>query len=265
MPTPSMKPIRLRMERANEHGRSLSEEISAFYETNPYEIVRKFELHTKQTTIPSVDPSKGIHEYRVAVHHEVPDRVAILAGDILKDMRSALDYLAWQLALAQSDTPPQTTAFPIFRSENAYRRDRMRFIGGIDAATHAAFDAVQPYHAGDKAKEHPLWVLHRLANDDKHRVAHVVGSLPQGVVVDRPKGIDFAFTMRIGPFDEDTVVATVAVTGGAKPDTELDLLAQFAVAFGEDTPALGRHLTGEIDRIGREVDATIRSFEQFFV
>ena len=37
-----------------------------------------------------------------------------------------------QLALARSDSPPPTTAFPIFGTEKLYLRDRGRFIDGID-------------------------------------------------------------------------------------------------------------------------------------
>lgn len=261
MATPSLEPIRLRMGRANDHGAELNREIQAFYETKPYEIVVEFEPEPEDP-LPNV--KNGVHLFRVATHHPIPSRIPLLAGEVLQAMRSALDYVAWQLALAQSDTPPPTTAFPIFSSRRLYERDKLRFIGGIDPATHPVFDSVQPYHAGDKAPKHPLWVLHRLANDDKHRVPHVVGSLPSGIGVDRPPGVDAGLTMRVGPFEDGDVVATVGIIGGADPKTQLNTRATFAIAFGKDTPALGRHLTDEIDRIGVEVDATIRKFEPFF-
>jgi hypothetical protein len=146
--------------------------------------------------------------------------VAILAGETLQAMRSSLDYVAWQLALGRSDTPPPTTAFPIFAREKLYERDKMRFIGGIDPSIHPVFDSLQAYHAGDDATNQPLWVLHRLANDDKHKTPHVVGTLPKGVMVNRPAGVDLGLTMRIGPFEDGDEVATVGIIAGADPQMD---------------------------------------------
>lgn len=264
MGQPSLEPIRLRMERVGEHAQDLNEAIQGFYETKPYEVVHEFDLNGTEPMPPSVDPSKGVHLYRVIIRHPVPPRVAILAGEVLQGMRSALDYVAWQLSLARSDSPPPMTAFPIFFRQGLYEGSKQKFIGGIDAAIHPIFDSVQPYVAGDKAHQHPLWVLHRLANDDKHRVPHVVGSLPNGVQVPRSAGVDLFAGMTIGPFENQQVVATVGIIGGADPETQLNPRFSFAVAFGKDTPAEGRHLTSEIGRIGVEVDATIKKFEPFF-
>lgn len=265
MARPSLDPIRLRMDRVNETAKDLNEAIQGFYATNPYEVVHEFDTRGKEPMPPSVDPRRGVHIYRVRIRREIPPRVAILAGEVMQGMRSALDYLAWQLALATSESPPQTTAFPIFSDAGRYARDRLRFIGAIDPEIHPLFDSVQPHHAGDEARSHPLWVLHRLANDDKHKVPHVVGSLPSGVDVPRPPSVDLFAGMTIGPFEDGQVVATVAIIDGVDPKTQLNPRFTFGIAFGKDTPAEGRHLTSEIDRIGREVDVTIRKFEPFFL
>src|SRR6266852_6402711 len=111
-----MKPVQLRMERATEHANNLIREIADFLKTNPYEVVHEFDTKPLPNEFPPGPPVIGIHRYRAKALREVPDRISILAGDVLKDMRSALDYVAWQLALAQSDTPPPTAAFPIFGS-----------------------------------------------------------------------------------------------------------------------------------------------------
>lgn len=252
------------MDRVNELSVDLNAAIQSFYKLQPYHVVHDFDLHYAGDPTPSVDLAKGIHVYRVETRHAIPHRIATLAGEILQGMRSALDYVAWQLALAKSDTPPPMTAFPIFLSEKLYSRDKDRSIGGIDAAVHPLFDSVQPYHSGDRAHEHALWVLHRLANDDKHRVPHIVGSLPSGVSVSRPVGVDLGVTTTVGPFEDGQEIATIGIIGGADPATSLDPRFTFGLAFGKDTPAEGRHLTNEIDRIGKSVGATITEFERFF-
>jgi len=265
MVAPSFEPIKLRMQRAQEHREELELAIQGFLKTNPYEIVHEFgDWPLQIPPPPHVDARKGVHTYRVTTRHPIPSRIPILAGECLQGLRSALDYVAWQLALAQSDKPPQNTAFPIFCAEKAYERDRLRFIGGINPAIHPIFDSVQPYHVGDKATEHPLWVLHRLANDDKHKVPYVIGSLPSGLGFDRPPGVDAAIIGKVGPFEDGEVVATVAIIAGTEPETQLGTLISFGIGFGTDTPAHGRPLIAEIDRIGIAAGVTIEKFESFF-
>src|SRR5438552_16044037 len=127
-----MKPIRLQMERASEQAANLKTEVASFFETEPYEIVHEFDPNAAPEEFPPGVNPRGVHRYRVKVRNDVPDRISIIAGDVLKDLRSALDYAAWQLALVQSDTPPPTTACPIFGSEKLSLRHKPRYIGGID-------------------------------------------------------------------------------------------------------------------------------------
>jgi hypothetical protein len=265
MPSPSWDDsIRLRMNRAQEHATELDSAVADFLKGDPYEIVREFDLQPGNHVPPMV--TNGAHLYRVRVREPVPDRICALANDIMQAMRASLDYLTWQLGLAQSDTPPPTTAFPIFRSRELYERDRLRFIGGIDAATHPIFDEIQPFRAGDRADVHPLWVLHRLAKDYEHRMPPVVGSLPRQVgVVNAPEGVGLFVGGTVGAFDDGDVVGAVGIIDGADPETKLDARFAFGVAFGKDTPAQSMiPLRAEIDRIGVEVDRVIGKFAQFF-
>lgn len=253
------------MQRASEHAANLQVEIRAFLDTNPYKVSHEFDRKALPNEFPPGTSVVAVHRYRVEISAPVPSRISILAGDVLKDLRSALDYVAWQLALAESDDPTPTTAFPIFSNGARYRNDHARFIGGINPAIHPIFESVQPYHAGDDAFKHPLWVLHRLANDDKHRMPHVVGSIPVAIGLTRRPGMDFSVWTTIGPFEEGDVVATVGIIKDPTPETEPEIETTFDVAFGKDTPAWSvQGLFAEIDRIGSEVEAVIRRFEPFF-
>ena len=109
MQPPSLEPIRLRMGRANHHAQELGREIGSFYATKPYEVVAEFDPEPED---PLMNDRNGAHIVRARVHHPIPTSVPLLAGETLQAMRSALDYVAWQLALARSESPPQTTAFP---------------------------------------------------------------------------------------------------------------------------------------------------------
>jgi hypothetical protein len=252
------------MERVSEKAEELDRVVQCFYKTKPYSLIHEFDLKGSKPMPPSVDPAKGVHLYR-GTAPVIPPRISILAGELMRDMRSILDNMIWQLARADSDTPPKTTAFPVFAKKKLYERDEARFIGGIkDPDIHDVCKSIQPYHAGDAAADHALWVLHRLANDDKHKEPHVISSVASGIEAPRPPGVDTFVSIFPGPFDDGDVVGAVAIIGGTDPETQLQPRITFAVAFGKDTPAHGRHLMGEVHRIGREVDAVIRKFERFF-
>jgi hypothetical protein len=72
---------------------------------------------------------------------------------------------------------------------------------------------LQPYHRGDKARGHPLWVLHELSNLDKHRLPYY--SLPvlkEIEVRGETRGIRVS-SMRFfpGPFVDGAIVARLFV------------------------------------------------------
>jgi hypothetical protein len=79
----------LKRNRASEHFKTLNDEVAASRERNPYRL-RPIEF----------DPKEGRYPLRIEVVEEPPARWGVLAGEFFYDLRSALDNLAWQLALA---------------------------------------------------------------------------------------------------------------------------------------------------------------------
>jgi hypothetical protein len=106
-------------------------------------------------------------------------------GDVIYDLRSALDHLAWQLVIANGGTPvtPEdnagpSTAFPIFHSKEGAKggpRPPVSIAGGVNTAALAVIERLQPYHRVDDPQLDPLWQLSELCNTDKHRLLLVVG------------------------------------------------------------------------------------------
>ena len=52
--------------------------------------------------------------YRLTNVPVVPPVVAAVVGDVLQNLRSALDHLAWQLVLSDGGQPDELTQFPIY-------------------------------------------------------------------------------------------------------------------------------------------------------
>jgi hypothetical protein len=95
-----------------------------------------------------------------------------IAGDIIQNLRSALDHLAYQLVLANGASPTRDTFFPIGKDRAAYERMKAGCVKGMRADAKKAIDRVKPYGGGNDA----LWSLHMLNIMDKHRLLFTVGT-----------------------------------------------------------------------------------------
>ncbi|HEX6687489.1 MAG TPA: hypothetical protein VF085_02360 [Solirubrobacterales bacterium] len=134
----------------------------------------------------------------------LPKAVYLIAGDAVHNIRTALDYLAWQLVLKGGQTPGKRTEFPILWDKPKDRdSDGVPILMNPHPTGLAArlLDAkwLQPYHAREP-KGHPLFVLYDLDRIDKHRHLNIITSatgegrtvlhLPDGQSIERPyKGI----------------------------------------------------------------------------
>src|ERR1700687_47569 len=92
----------VKIERAKEHIRNLEAEINAFWTPDRYAIA------------PEVDHRTGDEVFKIHGNLEVPARWGCIVGEVVHNLRSALDHLAWQLVLANGGTPNRATEFPIF-------------------------------------------------------------------------------------------------------------------------------------------------------
>jgi hypothetical protein len=181
--------VHLKMYRAREHYESLEEELEKFFSKR-------------------IDETKELERVGdvVAANESanVPLRIPIIIGDCLQNMRSALDYLVWELVKVNGRKPNRNNMFPICLTEEAFHKaidgGRLR---GIHRDANTLIKQLQPYHTEEASrKRHVLSVLDALSNINKHR--HVIatpihhrldaGKLPPrhfmyGLFSDQPKGV----------------------------------------------------------------------------
>jgi hypothetical protein len=105
---------------------------------------------------------------------DVPESVSYMIGDCLQNLRSALDYLVWELCLAANGTPTENNAFPICESSESFKRLRARRLQGIADEAATQIELLQPYHR-EQYETDPLWILNKLTNVSKHRRLLVSG------------------------------------------------------------------------------------------
>jgi|SRR5215212_2196849 len=158
-----MRSHELRLDRALQHLQSLEAEDRRWREGNPYRIIHELDPQTSKKLV------------RVEVLSQPSVRLGLLIGDCLHNLRSALDNLAYELAVAYTGDPlPDAVAtrseFPILGDRPMKAGERQRKIGGIHPDAQTIIEGLQPYQRGQHYAVDPLWVLHELSNIDKHRL-----------------------------------------------------------------------------------------------
>lgn len=165
-----MRSAWIKWARAVEHQRVLARSIREFGARDSYEYVRR------DNAGDGLDPLLRVH-WRLKIKEPYPERWPVLIGDILTNLRAALDHTFWAAAVLHSGHPqrPQRVMFPIATDASAFARMSRELRPLVSAAFWELVEAVQPFHGGDQAHTSPLEVLRWLSNVDKHRAVHVVG------------------------------------------------------------------------------------------
>ena len=112
--------------------------------------------------------------------NQPPIRFSIIAGDIIHNLRSALDHLVWQLVLRDGQKPSRTNEFPIYESEELFSKEvkfrkkpERSVLNGItiDGDAWTIIEKAQPYNSPPHTS--PIGVIGQLSNVDKHRTIYM--------------------------------------------------------------------------------------------
>lgn len=145
--------------RAVQQAVHLQDHSAAYAEMNPYILASKFENDAHYGYLSGRPP---------------PLYLGLILGEVVHDLRSALDQLAWQLAIKH--VGPDTLAdprvgklivFPITSSPEAFAKHRARPYFDRDALT--TMDGLQPYQNASSRLVNPLAIVQEWSNTDKHR------------------------------------------------------------------------------------------------
>ena len=107
---------------------------------------------------------------------------SVRLGEILYNLRSALDHLVWQLVLANGQRPGPHNAFPIVNDEGHWQRATRR-LKGVTPRVETVIEHLQPYTGGINFHFDVwnFWKLHFLCNIDKHRHLHFMIGVSDGI------------------------------------------------------------------------------------
>jgi hypothetical protein len=166
-----LKPVDLKLERAQQQVRELLHDIAAWMNSSRFAL--NCELREQRLG------------YRMMVGEflTVPplDNWGLRAGECFHNLRSALDNLAYALARLKKDPPdrPKSTAFPIYSDRALFEKNGRRNIVQMHADAALQVERIQPFQRDGGSTEgspnqDPLLTLQWFNNTDKHQVPSVV-------------------------------------------------------------------------------------------
>jgi hypothetical protein len=166
---------RLKVDRAEQHLGELRLGIGEYVQKHPYEMVRIVGVRNCRQVHPGLDCGGS---WTLRIKEQPNPALSIIAGDVVHNLRSALDHLAVTLV---PSARRGSASFPIetrdiwakngrrYIVRDAEARKRWRTaINGMAPETIAVLKQLQPYGVA-RPNGHLLAVLSRLDNADKHR------------------------------------------------------------------------------------------------
>lgn len=157
--------IKLKLNRAQEHLNSFVDEVARYLDSEPYKLV---------TNVQPSDQRLVLLEFNVIRQPE--ERIGVILGDCIHNLRSVLDYLICYLVAKNGGTINTATQFPILDYRPKDKRGHPlppKVHGGVAPNVLTVIDSLQPYTSGENASLHPLSILKHLSNTDKHRMLHI--------------------------------------------------------------------------------------------
>lgn len=136
------------------------------YNTFCTEMRREFESRAGELVIDINPASDSVRQAFVA---PLPARFSLIVGDCIENLRSSLDFMVWELALAAKHVPGERHSFPMCETAESFKNASRSRLEGLTGPMKTEIDLMQPYHRRNDLASHPLWVLNKLANINKHR------------------------------------------------------------------------------------------------
>lgn len=158
--------VRIKVERAKKHLCDLETELLAWRGKYLSIVIQDGNAKVPGFFQMSYDPTS-----RVPM---LPANAIAAAGDVVHNLRSALDHLAYQLAVVGTPgtEPNRKVGFPIAKDLKTYECVKVKKVQGMRPDAIKAIDALQPYKGGCNGDA--LWRIHDLDNSNKHRTHFTV-------------------------------------------------------------------------------------------
>ena len=254
---------RYKLSRAERHRQDLGHEIRLWSNRDPWASRLERETEGTQHTLRSF----------IDVREEPPSHLGLIIGDWAHNLRSALDYLMYELVRLDHGQPLRGTQFPIcrqFADYQAFRRKedksgkRTCFMRVLEFSHRRAINRAQPYRRRDGADTHPLAILRAISNRDKHRLLHtaVFATQPgEGTAVTPKQDVEriVSVTPCYGLVDKSAeILEVVYISHGPDPGVNVKDDIKLDIAFDNGLPVVET-----LREVTEYVFAVVSEFDQF--
>lgn len=218
---PSIAPALAKVRRAREHLVALEEAARAY-------------VQDKESFEHSVVQDGHVASVRIRLAKPPPDDLSLICGDAVHNLRTALDYLVWQLGIADSGEVSDKSEFPFVADPGEEDHDWKSVAGRALALLNDAhvdqIRRLQPFadHRDDNINT-KLAMLDALDNRDKHRLLLVVtAAVTNAEVAATGRFRRFGIT----PITDGPVEVGYEPKGGPGGEIALRTLTSLGIAFG---------------------------------
>ncbi len=257
---PLFDSARAKIERARKQTDALHAVFEGFYESKSYSIRQE------------LDPHAG--EKRLVFHADpLPLEWSVIIGEIVHDLRSALDHSIYELTCIQDGHPLVRTEFPVFEDEMKYfaleKRGNPTPTSGLfkirgikDEKRRAVIKGLQPF---EFRKTHPpdqlpiIALVHELNIVDKHRTLHLCRMSTTQLQTRVLRDIHpISMAVVIQRLEDGTEVARWKPVGNFNDEVDMESEVSFEIAFGDSVHILdGKGVITICERLIRGVERVL--------
>jgi hypothetical protein len=231
-----------KLEWAQTHLDAFNKAAKAWFEGGRYGFRRNYNVDTGEQVTTLCGPT------------ELPPDWSLMIGDVIHNMRSSLDTIAYSLVRASIYGPlegdiERKIQFPLFK-DRGKTGDRFnvfwaKYMPAVPPQAHAIIEQLQPYHGAGPTELHMLGALDDLSNVDKHRHLLLTVGITSTMNTDvrsvrGTRIISTDLSLINGPFVDGQVIARVMLDKKSSAEPEAEVRGDFAVkvAFPQPDPTI---------------------------
>lgn len=243
----------LKLQRAEDHINNLNTQIIAFLAMKPFQLVLQCRPHAGQAAL------------RTKTKIPIPPEFSAIIGDVVHNLRSALDLTIYQMAVGKAPKPDKIQ-FPFDWGDSAETFATACKKGQVEFAGKKVVEQIEvlkPSKTGNPV----LFSVHALNIHDKHRLLVLTRNIPN-FVGGKSANIDAFFaqfgmnisqgaTIRLAaPENEDLFTFNCAFEGQTPEndfEQETDLDPTFTISFSDGQPIVKREVVESLIECTKEV------------
>ncbi|MCC6717799.1 MAG: hypothetical protein IT555_07945, partial [Acetobacteraceae bacterium] len=205
--------------RAKQQLHHVAQEVSSLVEAGHYKIIGENQSERQRYAFKLVGPP-------------VPDRIAVLAGEIIHHLRCCFDHVIWALA-QENGIPNKRITFPVCDTAEKFKTAiKNGAMNGVSNSKMLLIETIQPYRTTNPENS-IIQAIHDLDIVDKHRilviVSHtlVMGNMLKITRNDAPPASEFG--IELPPpggypwaIEDGVEVHWVPLRGGPNPGFEME-------------------------------------------